>query len=167
MEKDRANYVCRYDFRNKIRSLLISVGYRIVEIDPNLKGSVNRIRGMGTCHIQHQGILGMILVLPSLLLVINNIIINPNKLLNQSLFLCSILSTSDGCIPLPQDLVTISMHILHSRSARLVVKHVENLPKILRRAGRTSISDKKEHDIVRVILALDVLIHPYLTQHVD
>nr|QIJ32361.1 C5 protein [Malvastrum yellow vein virus] len=82
MEKDRANYVCRHEFRNKIQSLLISVGYRIVEVDPNLKSSVHRIRSMGTCHIQHQGILGMILILPSLLLVVNHIIINPNKLLN-------------------------------------------------------------------------------------
>ncbi|ADO40824.1 AC5 protein [Bhendi yellow vein India virus [India:Tumkur:OYTumkur:2006]] len=118
---------------------------------------------MSTCHIQHQGILRMILVFPCLLLIVNNIIINPNKLLNQRLFLCTILSTSNSCIPFPQDLVTIPMHILHSSSARLVVKHVEDLSKILRLVNWTSITNEKEHHRIRMVLGLDVLVHPYLT----
>ncbi|ADO40505.1 AC5 protein [Cotton leaf curl Bangalore virus [India:Bangalore:OY136A:2005]] len=118
---------------------------------------------MGTSHIQHQSILRMILIVPSLLLVINNIIINPNKLLNQCLFLRCVLSTSNSCMPLPQHLITISMHILHRSSTRLVVKHIEHLSKILWLVNRTTVTNKKKNDTVRMVLGLDVLIHPYLT----
>ncbi|ABJ97343.1 AC5 [Chilli leaf curl virus-India [India:Papaya:2005]] len=58
------------------------------------------------------------------------------------------------------------MHILHSGSARLFVKHVEHLSKILWFINRTTITDKEKHHTIRVILSLDILIHPYLPQYV-
>ncbi|AGG37867.1 AC5 [Corchorus yellow vein mosaic virus] len=122
---------------------------------------------MSTCHIQHQSILTMILVLASLLLVIDNIIINPNKLLHESLFLGRILTTSNRSMPLPKDLITIPMHILDSRGARLVVEHVEHLPKILRLINGTTITNEEEHNTVSVILGLDVFVHPYLSQNIN
>nr|WAK97803.1 AC5 protein [Cherry tomato leaf curl virus] len=70
-------------------------------------------------------------------------------------------------MPLPQHLITISVHILNSSSARLVVKHIEHLSKVLWLVNRTTVTNKKKHDTVRVILGLDVLIHPYLPQNVN
>nr|AWV91706.1 C5 [Hollyhock leaf curl virus] len=122
---------------------------------------------MGTCHIQHQGILRMILIFPCLLLIVNNIIVNSDKLLDQGLFLSSILTTRNCCIPFPQHLVAISMNILDSSGAGLVVKHVEDLSKILRLIHRPSITDQEEHHIVCVIFGLYVFIHPDLTQYID
>nr|WNV28188.1 AC5 Protein [Tomato leaf curl Karnataka virus] len=70
-------------------------------------------------------------------------------------------------MPLPQHLITITVHILHRSCARLIVKHVENLPKILGLINRTTVTNQKKHDTVSVILGLDVFIHPYLPQNVD
>nr|AHG95950.1 AC5 [French bean severe leaf curl virus] len=122
---------------------------------------------MSTCHIQHQSILTMILILASLLLVINYIIINPNKLLDQSLFLGSILTTCNRSMPLTKNLITIPMHILDGRGARLVVEHVEHLTKILWLINGTTITNEKKHDAVSMILGLDVFVHPYLSQNIN
>nr|BBA21858.1 AC5 protein [Cotton leaf curl Bangalore virus] len=70
-------------------------------------------------------------------------------------------------MPLPQHLITISMHILHSSSARLVIKHIEHLSKVLWLVNRTPVTNKKKHDTVRMILGFDVFIHPNLTQYID
>nr|AWV91675.1 AC5 [Cotton leaf curl Multan virus] len=59
------------------------------------------------------------------------------------------------------------MNILHSRRTGLVVKHIEYLTKILRFVNRTSIADQKEHHRIRMILGLNILIHPYLTQNIN
>nr|AVG22711.1 AC5 protein [Tomato leaf curl New Delhi virus] len=59
------------------------------------------------------------------------------------------------------------MHVLHRCCARFIVKHVKHFPKILRRSCRTTITDQKKHNTVRMILGLDVLIHPYLPKHID
>ncbi|CAQ30268.1 AC5 protein [Papaya leaf curl virus] len=83
----------------------------------------------------------MILILASFLLVIHNIIINSNKLLHESLFLRRILSTGDSCIPFAQNLVPITMHILHSRRTGLIIKHVKNLSKILRLVNWSTVSN--------------------------
>ncbi|ADO40539.1 AC5 protein [Bhendi yellow vein India virus [India:Karnal OY80A:2005]] len=118
---------------------------------------------MGTSHIKHQCILGVIFVFSCLLLVVNNIIVNSDKLLDQSLFLTRILTTRDGCMPFPQHLVTIPMTILHSCCTGFVVKHIEYFTKILRFVNRTTVADKEEHHRIRVILGLYIFIHPYLT----
>uniref|UniRef100_B8Y3K9 C5 protein n=1 Tax=Cotton leaf curl Gezira virus-[okra:Niger] TaxID=502871 RepID=B8Y3K9_9GEMI len=58
--------------------------------------------------------------------------------------------------------------ILDRSSARFVVKHVENLTEIQRGIPiRSSITDKEKHDIVGVILLLNVVIHPYLTKNIN
>ncbi|ADO41019.1 AC5 protein [Bhendi yellow vein mosaic virus [India:Karnal:OY80B:2005]] len=118
---------------------------------------------MGTSHIKHQRILRMILVFSCFLLVVNNIIVNPDKLLDQRLFLTRILSTSNGCMPFPQHLVPIPMHVLHGRRTGLVVKHIKYLTKILGFICRSSITNKEKHHRIRVILGLYIFIHPYLT----
>ncbi|ADO40559.1 AC5 protein [Bhendi yellow vein India virus [India:Phalaghat OY03:2005]] len=118
---------------------------------------------MGTSHIKHQRIFRMILVFSCFLLIINNIIVNSDKLLDQSLFLTRILTTRNGCMPFPQHLITIPMTILHSCRTGFVVKHIEYLTKILRFVNRTSIPNKEEHHRIRMVLGLDVLVHPYLT----
>ncbi|ANX99785.1 ac5 [Senna leaf curl virus] len=117
---------------------------------------------MGACHVQHQSILTMVLILASFLLVINDIIVNPNKLLHESLFFSSILPTGNRSMPFTKNLITVTMNILHSCSTWLVVKHVEDLAKILRLVNRTTVTYQKEHYIVSVVLSLDILIHPYL-----
>ncbi|ADO40942.1 AC5 protein [Bhendi yellow vein mosaic virus [India:Raichur:OY54A:2005]] len=118
---------------------------------------------MGTSHIKHQRILRMILIFSCLLLVVNNIIVNPNKFLNQRLFLTRILSTSNGCMPFPQHLVPIPMHVLHGRRTGLVIKHIKYFTKILWFICRSSITNKEKHHRIRMVLGLDVLVHPYLT----
>nr|UYD39270.1 C5 protein [Euphorbia leaf curl virus] len=157
--------ICRPILFNKIQYLLIL--NRIIEIDSDLQSCIHRITGMCTGHIQHQRILRMIFILASFLLVIHNIIINPNKLLHQSLLLRCIMTTCHSRMPLPQYLVPITMNILHSRRARLIIKHVKNLTKILRLINGPSIPNKEKHNTIRMILSLNVLIHPDLTQHIN
>ncbi|ADO40712.1 AC5 protein [Bhendi yellow vein India virus [India:Jalgov:OY124:2006]] len=118
---------------------------------------------MGTSHIKHQRILRMILVFSCFLLIVNNIIVNLDKLLDQRLFLTRILTTRDGCMPFPQHLVTIPMTILHGSRTGFVVKHVKYLTKILGFIYRSSITNKEKHHRIRMVLGLDVLVHPYLT----
>ncbi|ADO40566.1 AC5 protein [Bhendi yellow vein India virus [India:Srinivaspur OYSK1:2006]] len=118
---------------------------------------------MGTSHIKHQCILGVILVFSCLLLVVNNIIVNPDKLLNQRLFLRCILSTSNVGMPFPQHLVPIPMHVLNGGRTGLVIKHIKYFTKILWFICRASITNKEKHHRIRMVLGLDVLVHPYLT----
>nr|AHA82221.1 AC5 [Tomato leaf curl Joydebpur virus] len=162
-----ANNSCTKFKHNKIQSLLISVGYRVIEIYTDLQRSIHRVRGMGTRHIQHQCILTMILILASLLLVIHNIIINPNKLLHESLLLRCVLTTCNGCMPLPQHLIPVTMHILDSSSTRLIIEHVKHLTKILGLINGPTIPNKKKHNTIRMILSLYILIHPNLAKNID
>ncbi|ADO41047.1 AC5 protein [Cotton leaf curl Alabad virus] len=118
---------------------------------------------MSTSHVKHQCILGVILVFSCFLLVVNNVVINPNKLLDQSLLLTRILSTSNGCMPFPQHLVPIPMHVLHGRRTGLVIKHIKYFTKILWFIYRSSITNKEKHHRIRMVLGLDVLVHPDLT----
>ncbi|QBO66577.1 AC5 [Papaya yellow leaf curl virus] len=59
------------------------------------------------------------------------------------------------------------MNILHSRRAGLIIKHVKSLTKILRLVNGPSITKKKQHNTIRMILRLDVLIHPDLAQNIN
>nr|AGT50906.1 AC5 protein [Cotton leaf curl virus] len=59
------------------------------------------------------------------------------------------------------------MNILHSRRTGLIIKHIKYLSKILRFINRSTISNQEKHHTIRVILRLNVLIHPYLTQHIN
>nr|WBT00803.1 C5 [Chilli leaf curl India virus] len=109
----------------------------------------------------------MILILASLLLAVHNIIINPNKLLHESLLLRCIQTACHSCIPFAHNLIPITMNILHSRRAGLIIKHVKNLTKILRLVNGPTIPNKKKHNTIRMILSLDVLIHPDLAQNIN
>nr|WNP90995.1 C6 [Citharexylum leaf curl virus] len=59
------------------------------------------------------------------------------------------------------------MNILHSRRAGLIIKHVKNLTKILRLVNGPTIPNKEKHNTIRMILGLDVLIHPDLAQNIN
>ncbi|QBC98463.1 AC5 protein [Cotton leaf curl Khokran virus] len=59
------------------------------------------------------------------------------------------------------------MNILHSRRTGLIIKHIKYLSKILRFINRSTISNQEKHHTIRVILRLNVLIHPDLTQHIN
>nr|QNN89092.1 C6 [Rose leaf curl virus] len=59
------------------------------------------------------------------------------------------------------------MNILHSRRAGLIIKHVKHLTKILRLVNRPTIPNKEKHNTIRMILSLDVLIHPDLAQNIN
>nr|CBY85308.1 hypothetical protein [Cotton leaf curl Gezira virus] len=123
---------------------------------------------MSTCHIQQQSILSMVLILRSFLLVINNLTVNLKKPTNKSLFLHPRRTTSYSSTKLTHHLETISIIILYSSSTWLIIKHVKNLTKIHRGIPiRSSITNKEKHDIVGVILLLNVLIHPYLTKNIN
>nr|AFB83425.1 C5 protein [Cotton leaf curl Burewala virus] len=58
------------------------------------------------------------------------------------------------------------MNILHSAGTGLIIKHIKYLSKILRFINRSTISNQEKHHTIRVILRLNVLIHPDLTQHI-
>ncbi|AAD10469.1 AL5 [Sida golden mosaic Florida virus-USA] len=105
----------------------------------------------------------MILVLASFLMVVDHMIVDLPEPLDQSLLIAGILSTCDLSIELVHDLITITEIVLHRRSARLVVEHVEHLTEIHRSAIGSTVPDQPEHNTVRVVLELDVLIHPHLT----
>nr|AWX66240.1 AC5 protein [Sida micrantha mosaic virus] len=89
-------------------------------------------------------------------------IVDPPEPLDQSLFIAGILTTSDLGVELVHNLITITEIVLNRSSAGLVVKHVEHLTKVHRSTIRSTVSDQPEHDTVRVVLELDVLVHPYL-----
>nr|AFB83443.1 C5 protein [Cotton leaf curl Burewala virus] len=59
------------------------------------------------------------------------------------------------------------MNILHSRRTGLIIKHIKYLSKILRFINRSTISNQEKHPPIRVILRLNILIHPDLTQHIN
>nr|QFG39770.1 AC5 protein [Tomato yellow spot virus] len=82
--------------------------------------------------------------------------------LDQRLLIAGILSTSDLGIELVHDLETITEIVLHGCSTGLVVEHVEHLAKIHWRSIRSTVPDQPEHAAVRVVLELDILVHPYL-----
>ncbi|CAJ57819.2 AC5 protein [Vernonia yellow vein virus] len=121
---------------------------------------------MSTCHIQQQSVLSMVIILSSLLMIVNNIIIQPHEFLNHCLLLACILTTSNSCVELPQYLIPIPQIIFDSSSARLIIIHVKNLTKIHGSPKRTTISYNIEHNCVRMVLRLDVFIHPHLTKHI-
>nr|AIA58677.1 AC5 [Solanum mosaic Bolivia virus] len=104
----------------------------------------------------------MVLIFPSLLMVVHHVVVDLPKTLHKSLLVTCILSTSHLSIKLMHNLITITEIVLHCSSARLIVKHVEHLAKIHRCTIGSSISHQPEHDTVRVVLQLDVLVHPYL-----
>ncbi|ABB52033.1 C5 [Pepper leaf curl Bangladesh virus] len=70
-------------------------------------------------------------------------------------------------MPLPQHLVPVSMDILYSSRTGLIIKHVKHLTEILRLINGPTIPNKKKHNTIRMILSLDVLIHPDLAQNVN
>nr|AWX66252.1 AC5 protein [Sida yellow net virus] len=81
---------------------------------------------------------------------------------HKCLLVAGILTTSHLGVELVHHLVTIAQIVLHGCSTGLVVKHVEHLPKVHRSTIRSTVSDQPEHDTVRVVHQLDVLIHPHL-----
>ncbi|AEF12634.1 AC5 protein [Whitefly VEM 1 begomovirus] len=81
---------------------------------------------------------------------------------NQRLLVAGILTTCDLAIEPVHNLITIAEIVLNRGGARLVVIHVEHLAKIHWGAIGSSVSDQPEHDTVRMVLELYVLIHPYL-----
>nr|AFB83477.1 C5 protein [Cotton leaf curl Burewala virus] len=59
------------------------------------------------------------------------------------------------------------MNIFHNRHTGLINKHIKCLSKILRIINRFMISYQEKHNTIRVILRLNVLIHPDLTQDIN
>ncbi len=108
----------------------------------------------------------MILILCSFLMIISTMIINFIKSINNRLLLGRILPTSDSCGPLLDNLKAIPHIILRSSSTGLIVIHVEDLPQILRSPIGPPITDQEEHNCIRMIPSLDVVIHPYLAQNI-
>nr|ACL80175.1 AC5 [Tomato yellow spot virus] len=82
--------------------------------------------------------------------------------LDQRLLIAGILTTGDLGIELVHDLETITEIVLHGCSTGLVVEHVEHLAKIHWRSIGSTVPDQPEHAAVRVVLELDILVHPYL-----
>ncbi|CAA80889.1 AL4 [Indian cassava mosaic virus] len=70
-------------------------------------------------------------------------------------------------MPLPENLIAITMHVLHGSCTGLIIKHIKYFTKILRLINRPTIPYKEEHYAIRVILGLNVFIHPYLAQDVN
>nr|ANW72373.1 AC5 protein [Pepper leaf curl Yunnan virus]QIH13652.1 C5 protein [Pepper leaf curl Yunnan virus]QIH13660.1 C5 protein [Pepper leaf curl Yunnan virus]QIH13666.1 C5 protein [Pepper leaf curl Yunnan virus]QIH13676.1 C5 protein [Pepper leaf curl Yunnan virus] len=83
----------------------------------------------------------MILVLRLFLMIINNMSVNPHKLLHQCLFFGRILPTSNHIIELANHLKPVPEIILHSTSAWLIVITIKNLLKIHRSTTRSPISN--------------------------
>ena len=57
--------------------------------------------------------------------------------------------------------------VLHSGSTGLIVIHVKHLTKILGRSIGPPVSNKKKHYCICMVLNLNILIHPDLTQYVN
>nr|ULE28228.1 AC5 protein [Tomato severe rugose virus] len=104
----------------------------------------------------------MILVLPCLLMVIDDMIVDLPEPLDKRLLIACVLSTSDLSIELVHNLKTIPEIVFHSGGARLVVEHVKHLAKVHRSRIRSPISNQPEHHTICMILQLDGLVHPYL-----
>nr|AOT83430.1 AC5 [Sida angular mosaic virus] len=105
----------------------------------------------------------MILVLASFLMIIDHMIVDLPEPLNYRLFIAGILATCHLTVELVHNLVTITEVVLNGSSTWLIVKHIEHLAKIHWSSVGSTVPDQPEHDTVRVVLQLDVLIHPYLT----
>ncbi|AST47734.1 AC5 [Tomato leaf curl purple vein virus] len=88
--------------------------------------------------------------------------VHPPKTPYQGLLVAGILSTGNLRVELVQNLKTITEIVLHGGSTGLIVEHVEHLPKVHGRSIGSPVSDKPEHHTVRVILQLDILVHPHL-----
>ncbi|AAM12383.1 AC5 [Tomato chlorotic mottle virus] len=108
----------------------------------------------------------MILVLSGFLMVIDDMIVDLPEPLDKRLLVACVLSTCDLSIELVHNLKTITEIVFHSGGARLVVEHVKHLAKVHRGAIRSTVPHQPKHGTVRVVLQLDVLIHPYLTQNI-
>nr|BDC46619.1 AC5 protein [African cassava mosaic virus] len=123
---------------------------------------------MSTCHVQKQCILCVILVLPCLLMIICHVMIQPVKPFHQRLLLHARWTTDNSGMKFPQNLKPIPQIVLNCCSTRLIIKHVKYLPKVLGRiAIRPSIPKQVKHHIIRVILLLNIFIHPDLTKNVN
>nr|BBA21837.1 AC5 protein [Alternanthera yellow vein virus] len=85
---------CKLQSYNKIQYLLIH--YRIIEIYSNFQRSIHRIASMSTCHIQKQCILRVIFIGCLLLMIVNDMVVNPPETLDHSLLLRRILPTGNG-----------------------------------------------------------------------
>ncbi|AAD10475.1 AL5 [Sida golden yellow vein virus-[A11]] len=89
-------------------------------------------------------------------------IVNLPESPDQSLLVAGILTPSDFTIEPVHNLITITEIVLNRGGARLVVIHVKHLAKVHWSAIGSTIPDQPEHYTVRVVLELDVLIHPNL-----
>ncbi|ADO40573.1 AC5 protein [Bhendi yellow vein India virus [India:Srinivaspur OYSK2:2006]] len=118
---------------------------------------------MGASQIERQGSLGVNPAFSYLRLVVINKVVNPDKLRNRSADDRSILTTSNGSRPFPQHVVPTLMHVLHGGCKGLVIEHIKYFTKILWFICRASITNKEKHHRIRMVLGLDVLVHPYLT----
>nr|QGA84531.1 AC5 protein [Crassocephalum yellow vein virus] len=122
---------------------------------------------MGTCHIQQQSIFSMVLVFPSFLVIVHYIIINTIKSSNYRLLLSCILSTGNRCLKPTYDLKAITLVILHSSRRRFIIIHIEDLLKIIGGTTGSPVTDDPEQNSVSVVLNLDVLVHPDLTDKIQ
>nr|WML23778.1 AC5 [Okra enation leaf curl virus]WML23796.1 AC5 [Okra enation leaf curl virus] len=122
---------------------------------------------MSTCHIQQQSILSVIFILPSFLVIIHHVIVNTIEFPNWNLFLTSILSSCNCRLKPPQNLESITLVVLYSSRSRLVVNNIEHLLEIVGGACRTPVSHDPKHNGVRMVLSLNILIHPYLANKIQ
>ncbi|AST47752.1 AC5 [Macroptilium golden yellow mosaic virus] len=104
----------------------------------------------------------MILVFRSFLVVIDDIVVHLPKSPYQGLFIACILTTSHLGMEPMHNLETITKIVLDRSCTGFIVEHVEHLPKIHRRSIWSTVTDQPKYDTVRVVLELDVFIHPYL-----
>nr|UIK24192.1 C5 protein [Watermelon chlorotic stunt virus] len=109
----------------------------------------------------------MILILRRLLVVVDHMIVHTIEAFYQRLLLHTRGATDHGGMKLSHNLKTIAKIVLNCRSAGLVVEHIKNLSEVHRTGPiRTTITNKKEHDLIRMILFFYVLIHPDLAKDV-
>ncbi len=109
----------------------------------------------------------MILILCSFLMIVSTMVIYFIKPIDNSLLLRRILPTSDSCGPLLDNLKAIPHVVLNSSCAGLIVIHIKHLPKILRSPIGPPITDQEEHNCIRMVPRLNVVIHPDLTQNIN
>ncbi|UMM45342.1 C5 [Galium leaf distortion virus] len=75
----------------------------------------------------------MVLVFPCLLVVVSHMVVHLPEPLHERLLVRCVLTSGHLGVELVHNLKTISQIVLHGGCARLVVKHVEHLPKVHRR----------------------------------
>ncbi|UMM45348.1 C5 [Galium leaf distortion virus] len=105
----------------------------------------------------------MILVFSGLLMVVSHMGVHLPKPLHERLLVRCVLTSGHLGVELVHNLETISQIVLHGGGARLVVKHVEHLPKVHRRPIGSPVPNQPEHHAVRVVPQFYVLVHPHLT----